>query len=143
MIHRTTHGLKRSISLVVAACATTLLLCSTVIAQEITLLILEPDLISELDDLAGDATAVEIIKSYYQQLPPEAQLTLNQYDELLDKLIVEYEVARTAADSAEITEVISDMDATWIEIQKVHSDAFTSKVTQILDDAYSEVYPVL
>lgn len=112
-------------------------------AQEITLLTLESDLIGEIGGLALDAPASEVINRYYGLLPESIQTMLLHYNEQLATLMTDYEVARTAADSAEITEVISDMDAAWIEIQKIHSDSFTSVVTGMLHIAYSQLYPVL
>jgi hypothetical protein len=112
-------------------------------AQELILLSIGSDLIGEIDELDTNATATELLSSYYARLPETAQSALGEYDGQLEKLIVDYEIARTAADSAELTEIISDMDAAWIEIQKIHSAAFTSAVTQLLDDAYGELYPVL
>ncbi len=113
------------------------------IAQELTLLFAESNLIGEISEIDSDVSTNELVNRYYSVLPETTQSALEQRWELMDRLIISYEVARTAADSAELTEVIADMDATWIEIQKIHSDVFTATVTQILDNAYSKLYPVL
>jgi predicted lipoprotein len=112
-------------------------------AQELTLLSIESDLIGEVTGIDADATATEVINTYYAQLPEKRQAALHAYTGQLKQLMVDYGIARTAADSAELTEVMFDMNVAWIEIQRIHRGAFTSAVTQQLDEAYSELYPVL
>lgn len=112
-------------------------------AQELTLLFDQADLIGEISEIDSNASANELISGYYSVLPEATQLALEKHGKLMESLIIGYEVARTAADSAELTEVISDMDTAWIEIQKIHNDVFTSAVTRILDNAYSKLYSVL
>lgn len=121
----------------------TLAQSSCAVSQELVLLTLGNDKIGEIESLADNLLAEDLIDIYYELLPMPKRMTLLKFDDLLEDLIVDYEVARTAADSAEITEVLSDMDAAWMEIQKIHNDEFSFAVIEILNTAYGEVYPLL
>lgn len=129
-------------SVVVLTIAVSLNSNITATAQELTLRLIDNGLIDEMESVGADITANSKIQSYYQQLPQSVQVVLQEYDEVLADLLVDYGVAHTAADSAEVTEIITDMNTVWIQIQKIYSESFTPAVIQTLHDAYSELYPL-
>ena len=45
-----------------------------------------------------------------------------------------------AADSAELAQVVSDIEAQWAAIREIHARQFTREVQQILIAAYGEAY---
>lgn len=129
-------------SVVVLTIAVSLNSNITATAQELTLRSIGKGLIDEMESVGADITANSMIQVYYQLLPQSIQVVLQEYDDVLADLLVDYDVAHTAADSAEVTEVITDMNTVWIQIQNIHSESFTPAVIQILHDAYSELYPL-
>lgn len=129
-------------SVVVLTIAVSLNSNITATAQELTLRLIDNGLIDEMESVGADITANSKIQIYYQQLPQSVQVMLQEYDEVLADLLVDYGVAHTAADSAEVTEIITDMNTVWIQIQKIYSESFTPAVIQTLHDAYSELYPL-
>jgi hypothetical protein len=143
LIKSTTKTFNSIFSLTLFAGAIALACSGSAISQDLILLTLDDDRIGEIEALADDISAEVLINSYYELLSDTKRFTLMKYEEQLDNLIVDYEVARTAADSAEITEVISDMDAAWIEIQKIHNEEFSLAVIEILNSAYGKIYPLL
>ena len=115
-------------------------LSATAAEEELLLLTIEGDLVGKIETLAsGDDSAV-IINSYYGLLPEEARSKLRILRRQLASLIPDYEVAYTASDSAELSEVIDEIDLLWATIRTLHAQGFTSEVVSLLNEAYSAVF---
>lgn len=115
--------------------------------DELTLLTLEGDRIGKLPeklDLQGGAIDPgKTIQDYYALLPTDVRLDLETLHSALLALIPDYDVAFTAADSAEITEVKSDLDSLWASIRTIHLQYFTTEVRALLDTAYDSAFSTL
>lgn len=111
--------------------------------DELSLLTLEGDLIGKLPEQLGTRGVVDprkTIQAYYALLPAQVRADLEAQHSALLALIPDYDVAFTAADSAEITEVKSDLDALWASIRAIHQQHFTTEVTGLLDSAYDSAF---
>lgn len=107
---------------------------------EPTLLTIEGHLISRIESLANTEDPALIIHTYYDLLPREQREDAEIHRERLASLLPAYRVAFTAADSAELAQVVSDIEAQWAAIQEIHARQFTREVQQILIAAYGEAY---
>ncbi len=108
-------------------------------AEELNVLTFESNLIGEIR-LKNNPSNLEILHAYYEQLPPSNRELLLQALESMDTLLANYKIAFTAADSAELTQIIADMNMQWIKIQDIHRGAFTNRVCRLLDEVYSALY---
>lgn len=104
------------------------------------LLTIEGHLISRIESLANTEDPALIIHTYYDLLPREQREALEIHGKILASLLPAYRVAFTAADSAELAQVVSDIEAQWAAIQEIHARQFTREVQQILIAAYGEAY---
>lgn len=118
-------------------------LSATAAEEELTLLTIEGDLISRIETLNGVSDSALIIRSYYNLLPTEIQSDLESFRSRLSALLPGYEVSFNAADSAELTEVMDDINVIWAAIQSIHGQNFTREVKEILNTAYGDVYSFL
>lgn len=126
------------LGLVVALAATPLR--SHAAEEPLTLLTIEGDLIGKIDTLDTNTAPEALIAAYYLLLPEAAHEQVVSRQAQLTKLIPDYEVAFVAADSAEITEVRSDMDTLWAEIRTIHAQYFTPAVTELLEKSYDYLF---
>lgn len=127
-----------------AFCLASLLFGSAFAAdEELTLLSIAGDLIGKVESLDSDANPERIIDTYYALLLDAQRLHVESLHRQLIKLMPDYEVAFTAADSAEITEVKSDIDALWAEIRTVHAHYFAPEVVELLNAAYDSAFSPL
>ena len=112
--------------------------------DEQTLLTLEGDRISALPekpDIQGSAiNPAQTIQAYYALLQADVRQDLETVQNALLALIPDYDVAFAAADSAEITEVKSDLDVIWADIRTIHRKYFTAEVARLLDTAYDSAF---
>ena len=131
--------LSEAIFLLVSICA----IPATAAEDEITLLIIEGDLIGPLETLDAIEGPAVIIDNYHQQVPAEIGSILQSLQQELTNLIPDYDVAYRATDSAEISEVEDKMNLVWTKIREIHSQYFTLEVIEILNGAFSEAYPPL
>lgn len=104
------------------------------------LLTIEGHLISRIESLADTEEPTLIIHTYYDLLPREQREAVEIHRKILASLLPAYRVAFTAADSAELAQVVSDIEAQWAAIQEIHARQFTREVQQILIAAYGEAY---
>ncbi len=111
--------------------------------EEPILLTIEGDLIGAIDKLEESAAPAEIITAYYALLPAEVRRQAEGMGRALERLIPDYEVAYDAADSAEITEVRSDIFDVWARIRTLHAANFTIEASQHLDSAFRQAYAVI
>lgn len=121
------------------------LAAAPVLAAEdtLTLLTIEGNLIGKMDSLENEEDANTVISAYYEQLPPAVLTEIELLRRQLEKLVPDYDVAFTAADSAEITEVKSDINVSWSAIRAIHAHEFTQEVVDILNEAYKNVYHLI
>lgn len=111
--------------------------------NEITLLTIEGDLIGKIDNLDQSGGPSTIIAAYYELLPADIRNQALRLRTDLTQLVPDYEVAYNAADSAEITEIRSDVFVLWAQIQTLHAQFYSSEAAEILRGAYRLVYPVI
>ena len=104
------------------------------------LLTIEGHLISRIESLADTEEPTLIIHTYYDLLPREQREAVEIHRKILASLLPAYRVAFTAADSAELAQVVSDIEAQWAAIREIHARQFTREVQQILIAAYGEAY---
>ena len=114
-----------------------LLFCSSfLLAAEEVLLTIDGNLIDRVEYLDANSDADQIINTYYEFLPEDAQADIDIRRTRLERLQPDYEVAYLAADSAEMAEVREDIDEKWFVIQSIHRYFFTARVVEILNQAY-------
>lgn len=116
---------------------------STAAEPEPILLTIEGHLIGRIESLTDSGDPARIIHSYYELLPQEQRNTVEIHRERLASLLPAYRVAFTAADSAELAQVVSDIETQWAAILRIHALQFTREVQQILIAAYGEVYSLI
>lgn len=104
------------------------------------LLTIEGHLISRIESLADTEEPTLIIHTYYDLLPREQREAVEIHRKILASLLPAYRVAFTAADSAELAQVVSDIEVQWAAIQEIHARQFTREAQQILIAAYGEAY---
>ncbi|MEQ8954418.1 MAG: hypothetical protein RL120_09815 [Gammaproteobacteria bacterium] len=108
--------------------------------EELTLLTIEGDLISKIDSISDATPPATIIATYYAVLPAQSLTRAEAMRDRLRRLIPDYEVAYNAADSAEITQVRSDIFLVWAGIRTLHAEQFSAEAAGQLDDAYRAAY---
>ncbi len=107
------------------------------------LLSIEGHLVGRIESLVDADNPARVISAYYDLIPEEQKDSLERRRESLTSLLPAYRVAFTAADSAELAQVVSDIETQWTAILTIHAQEFTREVQQILIVAYGEVYPLL
>lgn len=122
-----------------------LLFAAQAIAAEepFVVLTIEGDLLGKIDTPSNNNAPEYLITTYYKLLSPETHQQLEALRDRLVRLIPDYEVAFTAADSAELTEVKEDINSLWAEIRMLHTQLFTPEVVTILEQAYSHAFSSL
>jgi len=128
-----------AVTLAVSLAATTVLAAE----EALTLLTIEGNLIGRMDSLENVDDANTVISAYYEQLSPAVLAEIEVLRRQLAKLVPDYDVAFTAADSAEITEVKSDINVSWSAIRTMHAHEFTQEVVELLNEAYKNVYHLI
>ena len=108
--------------------------------NEAPLLTIEGNLFERIELLSEESEPSTIIKSYYRLLPDSANQEITERQNELEKLLPNYEVAYLAADSAEMAEVRTLMDARWAKIRFLHSQFFNTEVVSILNTAYVAMF---
>jgi len=116
---------------------------STAAEPEPILLTIEGHLIGRIESLMDSGDPSRIIHSYYELLPQEQRDAVEIHRERLASLLPAYRVAFTAADSAELAQVVSDIETQWAAILRIHAQQFTREVQQTLVAAYGEVYSLI
>ena len=85
--------------------------------------------------------ATILAHEYHRLLPEGLREDVESLHEQILKLIPDFEVAYAAADSAEITHVMSEIDSRWAAIQEVHRQTYTNEVVSLLYEAYQLILP--
>jgi hypothetical protein len=85
--------------------------------------------------------AARLVHEYHRLLPEGLRIDVESLHQQILKLIPDFEVAYAAADSAEITHVMSEIDSRWASIQEVHRQTYTNAVVRLLYEAYQLLMP--
>lgn len=113
--------------------------------DEFVLLTFEGDLIGTvetIDDRVDDPLkATKLIRAYHLLLTTEVRAEVESLHEEMLKLVPGFEVAYTAADSAEFSHLMSEMDLRLAAIQDIHAREYTRDVTALLTEAYQLLLP--
>lgn len=104
------------------------------------LLTIEGHLVGRIEFPAEADEPALMIRAYYDLIPEAQREKLELHREILAELLSAYAVAFTAADSAELAQVVSDIESQWAAVLAIHVREFTREVQQILAAAYTEVY---
>ena len=113
--------------------------------NDIQLLTIEGNLIrlSETFDstIVDRQDAVRLVHEYHRLLPEDLRTDVESLHQQILKLLPDFEVAYAAADSAEITHVMSEIDSRWASIQVVHRQTYALAVVSLLNEAYQLLLP--
>lgn len=135
------------VSCLVAAIAMSLIPPLAQGAEDEVLLRLDGDLIglppTASEVLVDREQALRLIDDYYSLLAPEALRRVEALHREILGLIPDFEVAYAAADSAEITHVMSEIDLRLAALQQVYATNYTQEVTALLQKAYRLILPGL
>lgn len=113
--------------------------------DEIVLLNLDDQRISPIEPIADsivDANqAMRLIGTYHQLLDIEVRSEVEALHRQIMNFIPGFEVAYTAADSAEIAHIMSEIDLRLATLQNVHAQNYTQDVVELLSEAYQLILP--
>lgn len=115
--------------------------------DEVVLLRIDGDLIglalTASEGLVDREQALRLLDDYYSLLAPEALQSVETLHREILGLIPDFEVAYAAADSAEITHVMSEIDLRLAALQQLYTTSYTQEVTALLLEAYRLILPGL
>jgi hypothetical protein len=95
-----------------------------------------------IEDRIGSAQqATRLISAYHQLLTAAVQMEVASLHEQILGFIPGFEVAYTAADSAEFSHLMSEIDLRLAAIQDVHAQKYTQDVVSLLTEAYQLILP--
>ena len=107
--------------------------------DEFVILTIEGNLIGPIepieDSIDNAQQATRLINAYHQLLATQVQVEVALLHEEILGFISGFEVAYTAADSAEFSHLMSEMDLRLAAIQEVHAQKFTQDVVDLLTEA--------
>jgi len=113
--------------------------------EDFELLTLDSHLIGLIEppgvELDGAQQASNLIRIYHSQLTAAVRVEVEALHEGMLKLIPSFEVAYTAADSAEIAHVMSEIDLRLAAIQEIHALRYTIEAVDLLTSAYQLILP--
>lgn len=112
-------------------------------AEDEFTLFIAGDRVDVIDNLPDDITAAELLSRYYAELPAEQRQRLQSLKRDLEDLMPDYDVAFSAADTAEVNAILSEVTRYWSSILSIHAETFTPQAAQQLRKAYGELYPLL
>lgn len=95
------------------------------------------------ESLPADSSAAELIEHYYGLIPVAKAERLLDLRQRLARLMPDYEVAFTAADTAEVNAILSAVTRHWSAILGLHDELFTPDLALQLRDAYGKLYPLV
>jgi hypothetical protein len=115
--------------------------------DEFVILTIDGNLIGPIEPI-GDRInsaqeATRLISAYHQLLTPAVQIEVASLHEQILEFIPGFEVAYTAADSAEFSHLMSEIDLHLAAIQDVHAQQYTRDVIGLLTEAYQLILPTL
>ena len=93
------------------------------------------------DRINSAQEATRLISAYHQLLTPAVQIEVASLHEQILEFIPGFEVAYTAADSAEFSHLMSEIDLRLASIQEVHAQQYTRDVIGLLTEAYQLILP--
>ncbi|GJM11697.1 MAG: hypothetical protein DHS20C12_01000 [Pseudohongiella sp.] len=100
------------------------------------------DLVQSTDHrLETPKQATDFIQVYHQLLADRTKEEVDSLHEQILGFIPGFEVAYTAADSAEIAHIMSEIDLRLAAIQAIHRDKYTQDVAEKLTEAYQLILP--
>ena len=113
--------------------------------DEFVILTIDGNLIGPIEPI-GDRInsaqeATRLISAYHQLLTPAVQIEVASLHEQILEFIPGFEVAYTAADSAEFSHLMSEIDLRLVAIQDVHAQQYTRDVIDLLTEAYQLILP--
>jgi len=117
-------------------------LVSSAAEEEFILLSIEGDLIGKIESVQEGMDPLHILNAYYALLATEVRTDLETLRDQLSALVPDYEVAFTAADSAELSEVMDEIDRLWGFTRTIHGQEFTLEVIKVLDQVYNSIFPL-
>lgn len=108
-------------------------------AEEGALLLkIQGDLIGKIEQQHDISDTEQFIDSYYALLPREKIDQVQLYRNRLSGLIPRYKIAYTAADSAELAELMDEISMQWGFLKNLHDEYFTGEVSSMLSAAYDK-----
>ena len=113
--------------------------------DEFVILTIDGNLIGPIEPI-GDRInraqeATRLISAYHQLLTPAVQIEVASLHEQILEFMPGFEVAYTAADSAEFSHLMSEIDLRLTAIQDVHAQQYTRDVIDLLTEAYQLILP--
>ena len=113
--------------------------------DEFVILTIDGNLIGPIEPIGerinSAQEATRLISAYHQLLHPAAQIEVASLQAQILKFIPGFEVAYTAADSAEFSHLMSEIDLRLAAIQDVHAQKYTRDVIGLLTEAYQLILP--
>jgi len=110
--------------------------------QDDVVLTITGDLIKRKESIER-LQAPQLIAGYYALLPQERRRRAVTLQQGLARLMPAYEVAWSAADTAELNNVVSDIATQWTRIRTLHAQEFTAAAVASLESAYASLYPLI
>lgn len=113
-------------------------MASPIFAAEdsIVLLKIQGNLIGKIEQQETINDTEQFIDSYYALLSREKINLLQTHRNELSNLIPRYRIAYTAADSAELAELMDEISMHWQHLKSLHGEYFTEEVSSLLGAAY-------
>ncbi len=113
--------------------------------DDFVLLTIEGDLIGLTEPFDGNIDsreeALHLVDTYHRLLPPAALMQIKLLHNKVLQLIPDFQVAYAAADSAEITHVMSEIDIHLSAMKMIYLREYTQEVTGLLNNAYQLILP--
>lgn len=113
--------------------------------EDFVLLNVKGDLIGPIEENAkmpvDRQQAARLIEAYHQQLGSQFKAEVETLHAQLLTFIPGFEVAYTAADSAEIAHIMSEIDLRLAALQTIHVQNYTQDVVGLLTEAYQLILP--
>lgn len=138
---RSPLAIRLCITAILIACLQSLLAAE----DDVLLLTIEGNLIGLTEPFDGEiadrGAALRLANAYHRLLPEAALSQIEPLHAELLRLIPDFQVAYAAADSAEITDVMSEIDACLAAMQEIYAQEYTSEVIELLSEAYQLILP--
>lgn len=99
-------------------------------------MLVEGHLIGKIDTIELGDNPEFFINSYYVLLAADPLEKAQSHRQELIDLLPRYNVAFSAADSAELSELIDEINFHWAAIKSIHAQHFSSEVKNLLNQAY-------
>jgi len=97
-----------------------------------------------VDSSLSEASNAElVIDSYYGQLSAAQAAAGRELRQELARLLVDYKFAFSAADTAEVNNLVSAIALCWAKVRTLHATEFVPDAVAQLRAAYGKLYPSL